>query len=78
MKIYLQKRVTLFYVLGLTLGLVLHGVYVDVVDGHGIRLKKNLQSLSINHISVSFYIHNRYCSAWRDRVDNIRSISFAF
>jgi hypothetical protein len=32
----------MFYVL--TLGLVLHGVYVNAVDGHDIRLK-NLQSL---------------------------------
>jgi hypothetical protein len=62
-KIYLQK-VTLFYILGLMLGLILHGVYVNVVDGHDIGLKKNLQSLSINHILVSFYIHNRYHSAW--------------
>jgi hypothetical protein len=34
--------------------------------------------LSINHILVSFFIHNRYRSSWRDRVDDIRSIPFAF
>jgi hypothetical protein len=31
-----------------------------------------------NHILISLYIHNRYCSTWRDRVDDIRSIPFAF
>jgi hypothetical protein len=54
MKFYLQK-VTLFYVLGLMVGLVLHGVYVNIVDGHDIGLKKNLKSQSINHILVSFF-----------------------
>jgi hypothetical protein len=68
----------LFYVIGLMLALVLHGVYVNVVNGHDIGLKKNLQSLFINHILVPFYIHNHYCSTWRDRVDDIRSIPFAF
>jgi hypothetical protein len=63
---FIYRKVTLFYVLGLTLGLVLHGLYVNVVDGHDIGLKKNLQSLSINHILVSFYIHNCYRSTWRD------------
>jgi hypothetical protein len=41
MTIYLQKTYLVF-VLGLTLGLVLHGVYVNLVDGHNIGLKKNL------------------------------------
>jgi hypothetical protein len=61
---FIYKKVTLFYVLGLTLGLVLHGVYVNVVDGHNVGLKKNLELLSINHILFSFYIHNHYRSAW--------------
>jgi hypothetical protein len=49
---------TLFYVLGLTFGLILHDENINMVKGHDIGFEIHLKSLTIHHELISFHIHD--------------------
>jgi hypothetical protein len=68
---------TLFYVLGLTFGLILHDEDINMVKGHNVRFVINLKSLTIHHELIIFHIHDGCCSIGEHRMNNVRSIPLA-
>jgi hypothetical protein len=54
----IYKLHTLFYVVGLTFGLILHDKDVNIVKGHDIRFGIYLEPLTIHHELISFCIHD--------------------
>jgi hypothetical protein len=52
----------LFFVLGGTFGLFLHGEDINMMKGHNIGFVVNLKSLTIHHKLIAVYIHNGYRS----------------
>jgi hypothetical protein len=71
------KLLTLFYILGLTFGLILHDENINMVKGHDIRFQIHLESLTINHELISFHIHDGNYSGGEYRMNNIRCIPLA-
>jgi hypothetical protein len=51
---------TLFYVLGLTFGLILHDENINVLKGYNVRFVTNLKPLTIHHELITFHIHDGY------------------
>jgi hypothetical protein len=52
----------LFFVLGGTFGLFLHGEDINMVKGHNVGFVVNLKPLTIHHKLIAVYIHNGYRS----------------
>jgi hypothetical protein len=49
---------TLFHVLGLTFGLILHDEDINMVKGHNVGFIINLKSLTIHHELITSHIHD--------------------
>jgi hypothetical protein len=71
------KISALFYVLGLTFGLLFHGQDINLVKGHNVGFVVNLKTLTIHHELIAFHIHNSYRSVGAHRMNNIRSVPLA-
>jgi hypothetical protein len=56
------KILTLFYVLGSTFGLFLHGEDINMVKRHNVGFVINLKSLTIHCELITFHIHDGYHS----------------
>jgi hypothetical protein len=54
----IYKILTLFYVLGLTFGLFLHGEDINMVKRHNVGFVINLRSLTIHHELITFHIYD--------------------
>jgi hypothetical protein len=68
---------TLFYILGLTFGLILHDENINMVKGHNIPLVINLKPLTIHHEFITFHIHDGYHSIGEHRMNNASSVPLA-
>jgi hypothetical protein len=58
----IYKMLTLFYILGLTFELFLHGEDINMVKRNNIGFVINLKSLTIHHELITFHIHDGYRS----------------
>jgi hypothetical protein len=56
----IYKMFTLFYVLGLTFGLILHDENINVLKGYNVKFVINLKPLTIHHELITFHIHDGY------------------
>jgi hypothetical protein len=52
----------LFFVLGGTFGIFLHGEDINMVKGHNVGFVVNFKPLTIHHKLIAVYIHNGYRS----------------
>jgi hypothetical protein len=68
---------TLFYVLGLTFGLILHDEDIIMVMEHNVGFVINLKPLTIHNELITFHIHDGYRSIREHRMNNVRSVPLA-